>query len=164
VAWACATCGAQHESLPLYFAVEAPWRSLVPPEEFAARVVLDEDRCMVDRQVFVRGHLEIPIHGWQKPLVYSVWASLSEKSALYMDDRWSAPDRANDAPYFGWFCSALPNYPETVHLKVSVQSRQPGVVPLFTLEPTDHPLSLEQHQGITIERWHAIAHALQQDA
>jgi hypothetical protein len=45
-------------------------------------------------------------------------------------------------------------------LALSVQSREPGLCPTFTLEPTEHPLAVDQHKGISIERWHALVHAL----
>ena len=75
-------------------------------------------------------------------------------------ERWESPDRSSDPPYFGWLCSPILVYPSTIHLKLSVQSRAPGLTPLFTVEPTDHPLAVDQHNGISIERSHEFAHRL----
>jgi len=111
-----------------------------------------------EKHFFIRGHLEIPILGHSETLALAVWSSLSETSFLHMTDRWNDADRQNDPPYFGWLSSRLPFYPDTVNLKLSVQSQAPGWVPLFTTEPINHPLSVDQHQGITIERWHELAH------
>jgi hypothetical protein len=161
MSWKCATCGEEEADLPLCFGAEAPWRLLVPENEFASRVDLTKDQCVVDEKTFfIRGHIEIPIQGQPEPLAFSVWSSLSEQSFLHMSDRWTSQDRVNDHPYFGWLSSSIPAYPDTIHLKLSVQSRAPGLVPLFTMEPTDHPLSLDQQHGITVERWHEIAHEL----
>ena len=147
--------------MPLCFGIEAPWRALVPEGEFAQRVELTPDQCVVDRQTFfIRGHIEIPIHDYPKSLAFSVWSSLSEQSFLHMSARWESPERASDPPYFGWLCSPILVYPSTLHLKLSVQSRPPGLTPLFTVEPTEHPLALDQHNGISIERWHECAHRL----
>jgi hypothetical protein len=77
-----------------------------------------------------------------------------------MSARWNNPDRASDNPYFGWLCSPIDVYPSTIHLKLSVQSRAPGVTPLFAVEPTEHPLAHDQHHGITIARWREIVHTL----
>ncbi|HWB01461.1 MAG TPA: hypothetical protein VG796_00465 [Verrucomicrobiales bacterium] len=41
-----------------------------------------------------------------------------------------------------------------------MQSRAPGMVPLFTLEETDPPLSVDQYRGITVARWHEMARQL----
>lgn len=159
--WKCATCGKEEVDLPLCFGAEAPWRFLVPESEFTDRVDLTKDQCVVaEKAFFIRGHIEIPIHGQPEPLAYSVWSSLSEKSFLHMSDRWVSKDRASDAPYFGWLSSSTPVYPDTIHLKLSVQSRAPGLTPLFAVELTDHPLSQDQRHGITAQRWHEIAHSL----
>lgn len=159
--WTCSICGADHESVPLCFGADAPWKALVPEEEFAQRVELSADQCVLDKKTFfIRGHIEIPIHDYDEPLAFSVWSSLSEDSFCHMTDRWNSPDRASDPPYFGWLSSAIPVYPSTINLKLSVQSRPPGLTPLFTTEPTDHPLALDQHNGISVERWHKLAHEL----
>ena len=159
--WTCKTCGIAHDELPTCFSMEAPWRALVLQSEFQQRVELSADQCIVDeKEFFIRGHIEIPIHENREPLAFSVWSSLSPKSFLHMCDRWEAPDRASDPPYFGWLCSAIPIYPSTIHLKLSVQSRAPGLVPLFTVEPTDHPLSIDQRKGISVERWQEYVHRL----
>jgi len=161
MSWNCQTCGAGHDDLPLCFGIEAPWQSLVPEEEFEKRVELTADQCVVDEQhLFVRGHIEIPIHDYPEPLSFSVWSSLNEVSFLHMCERWEEPDRGTDPPYFGWLCSPIWVYPSTIHLKLSVQSRPPGLTPLFTVESTDHPLSLDQRNGISVERWHQLAHQL----
>jgi hypothetical protein len=159
--WKCHTCGVEHDDIPLCFGIDAPWPALVPANEFAHRVELTADQCVVDEQTFfIRGHIEIPIHDYPEPLAFSVWSSLSKQSFLKMCDRWDAPDRASDPPYFGWLCSPIAVYPNAIHLKLSVQSRPRGLIPLFTVEPTEHPLSLDQHNGITVERWHEFAHKL----
>ena len=159
--WRCVTCGLEHDDIPLCFGADAPWRALVPENEFADRVELTPDQCVVDKQTFfVRGHIEIPIHNYPEPLAFSVWSSLSEKSFLHMSERWDCDERATDPPYFGWLSSNVPAYPSTLHLKLSVQSRPLGLVPLFFLEKSQHPLSLDQRDGISIDRWHQIAHQL----
>ncbi|WP_226469906.1 DUF2199 domain-containing protein [Luteimonas panaciterrae] len=159
--WICATCGKEEDGLPLCFGAEAPWRLLVPESEFASRVDLTGDQCVVDEKAFfIRGHIEIPIHGQPESLAFSVWSSLSEKSFLHMSDRWVSEDRGSDAPYFGWLSSSIPAYPDTLNLKLSVQSRDPGLVPLFTVKSAEHPLWLDQQHGIIAHRWHEIAHKL----
>lgn len=158
--WKCKICDSLQDELPTCFGCEAPWREFVESaHEFEQRVELTNDQCVVDeKHFFIRGHLEIPIVGRSETLALAVWSSLSETSFLHMTGRWNDADRENDPPYFGWLSSRLPFYPDTVNLKLSVQSQAPGWVPLFTTEPTNHPLSVDQHQGITIERWHELAH------
>lgn len=159
MSWKCDICGVEHTDLPTCFGMEAPWPALVPEDEFAGRVELTSDQCVVDNQIFfIRGHIEIPVHDHPEPLAFSVWSSLSEQSFLHVVERWESPGRASDPPYFGWLSSAIPIYPDTINLKLSVQSRRPGLTPLFTVEPTGHPLALDQHHGISVRRWHELAH------
>ncbi|CAN5766731.1 DUF2199 domain-containing protein [soil metagenome] len=163
MSWKCDICGVEHDELPTCFGMEAPWRALVAESEFGERVELTADQCVVDgKKFFVRGHVEIPIHGHAEPLAFSVWASLSEKSFRTMTERWEAGDRAMDAPYFGWLCSPIAVYGNTIHLKLSVQSRAPGLTPMFTVEPGEHPLAVDQQNGISMARWHELAHRILQ--
>lgn len=156
--WSCRICGVEHDDLPTCFGIEAPWRALVPEAEFGQRVELTNDQCVVDEQTFfVRGHIEIPIRGHEDPLAFAVWTSLSENSFVDMTTRWNASDRASDAPYFGWLSSPIWIYGDTVNLPLMVQSRPPGLTPLFTVSDDQHALATDQRNGISIERWHQIA-------
>jgi hypothetical protein len=161
MAWQCNICGARHDEIPTCFGIEAPWRALVPEPEFLRRVELTSDQCVIDGATFfVRGHVQIPIHHLSEPLAFSVWSSLSEKSFCHMCDRWEAPLRAADPTYFGWLSTPIAIYANTVHLPLSVQSRAPGLTPMFTVTRADHPLAIDQERGITIARWHEIAHII----
>ncbi len=161
MAWKCPECGSESDELPICFGIDAPWRALVPEAEFEQRVVLSKDQCIVDEKTFfIRGHIEISIHDYPETLAFSVWSSLSESSMLHLSERWDEEDRANDPPYFGWLCSPISIYPNTIHLKLSVQSNPPGSVPSFTVEPTNHPLAVDQHNGISVETWQRYAHQL----
>ncbi len=59
---------------------------------------------------------------------------------------------AGEGPYFGWLCSRLQIYPDTLLLKTHVHPRAAGTRPYIELEPTDHPLAVEQRNGITSAR------------
>jgi len=52
----------------------------------------------------------------------------------------------------GWLNAELPLYPSTVNLKTKVHLRDDGVRPSIELEPTDHPLAVEQREGIPVAR------------
>lgn len=160
--WTCGVCGREHPELPLVYGAEAPWRAMgVAPEELAGRVQMNADLCVVDGEhFFIRGHIELPIVGHPQPFAWSVWCSLSRESYDAITAAWDRPDRAELPPRFGWLCTALPTYPSTMHLKTMVHQRAPGLVPLVDVEPTDHPLAVEQRTGITMQRVEQIAHAV----
>ena len=162
MSWTCRICGSVEQvEAPRCFGAEAPWHYLVPDSEFDRRVELSADQCVVDGAAFfIRGHLDIPVHGQAEPLTFSVWSSLSEASFRHMGARWHAAHRDGDAPYFGWLSSHVPAYPDTLNLKLSVQTRAPGLVPLFTVAPGAHALAIDQHEGISPGRLHEIVHGL----
>jgi hypothetical protein len=82
--------------------------------------------------------------------------SLSETSFLEMADHWEDPARTGLGPYFGWLCTKVPEYPDTVFLKTTVYQRPVGERPAVELEETDHPLSVDQHHGIDPARMREI--------
>jgi hypothetical protein len=43
-------------------------------------------------------------------------------------------------------------YPDTLNLKTMVHLRDGGIRPFVELEPTEHPLAVEQRTGITHDR------------
>jgi hypothetical protein len=143
------------------FALEAPdpWFA-VPEGEREARGVLGSDQCIIDgREFYIRGCLELPVRGQDAPFVWGVWVSVSERSFKTIDDLWEATQRDHMPPMFGWLCNGIRLYPETRALKTNVHLRNNGIRPFIELEPTDHPLAVEQREGITLERVAEIAAA-----
>ena len=134
---------------------------MVPPEEYKDRVLENDDQCIIDNEhYFVRGHIEIPVTGSSEPFIWSVWVSLSEESFSHMSESWDEEGREANKPYFGWLCTKLPCYENTLHLRTSVQTQKIGNVPLITLEPSEHLLSIEQSSGISTQRVHEIVHEI----
>ncbi|MFQ6227966.1 DUF2199 domain-containing protein [Nocardia sp. NPDC002869] len=61
----------------------------------------------------------------------------------------------------GWLTTDLSAYsPTTLNLKTRLHTRPVGERPFIELEPTDHPLAVEQRTGITRDRVHEIAEAM----
>ena len=149
----CMSCGEWHEGVPGY-ASEAPlYYYSIPLEERAQRCNLGSDTCIVDQgSFFVRGCLEIPVHGELEPFIWGAWVSLSRNSFGQFVRCFDAPKRSHIGPFFGWLCAELAPYPSTLSLKTRVHLRDDGVRPYIELEPTDHPLAIEQRNGITPER------------
>ena len=149
----CSRCGDSHDQ-PLSIAFEAPvyWYG-VPEGERPHRAVLDEELCVIDNQhFFMKGRICIPIHESPDPFEWVVWVSLSETSFKRAVAAWEQPGRETEPPYFGWLSSEVPGYPSTRNLKTHVHTRPLGERPTIELEPTDHPLALEQRTGISLAR------------
>ena len=144
------------------FGPDAPelWLSLSAAER-ETRAELTSDLCVIDgrngRHFFVLGRILLPVIDGPGPFVWLAWVSLSEKNFLRTCELWETEGRENEPPYFGWLQSALPYEPGTLSLKTSVQTMPIGERPVITLEPTDHPLAVEQGRGITMARVQQIA-------
>jgi hypothetical protein len=160
--WTCQCCGNQFNELPLDFAPTAPgpWLALTEDER-SARGKIDSDICVIDRQqFFVRGCLEIPIVNHDRAFVWGVWISVARSSLERILDLWNVEIRDSEPPLFGWLCDTISCYPNTYGLKTNVHLRNDGKRPFVMLEPTNHPLAIEQRTGISLGRVEEIVAAL----
>lgn len=115
---------------------------------------------------FVRGRLVIPVTDAAAGTEFDwgVWVSLSRDNFTPVLSLWTTPGREREQPYFGWLSTELPLYqPSTLSLKTHVHTQAVGQRPVIELEPTDHPLALEQRTGITLARVQEIAETLLHD-
>jgi hypothetical protein len=158
--WTCRSCGKQHNQLPLDFAVRAPDHWFQLPEAERARAHLDTDVCRIEDDIFVRGCLEVPIHGHTQKFVWGLWVSVSKDSFRRILELWDAAEIVDEPPRFGWLCNSLSLYPSTVGLKTHLHMRGGNTRPLIELEPTDHPLAIEQRAGISLHRVEELVAAL----
>ena len=150
----CTSCGEIHTGIPT-FGADYPITILnVPEEEHDARVDLGSDDCVIDeREFYVRGCIEIPVHGYDEPFIWGSWVSLSEDSFSEFVKYFGEENRSHIGPFFGWHCCDFGVYEEScVNLKTQIHLRDNGIRPFIELEPTSHQLSVEQREGISRER------------
>ncbi len=157
--WKCPSCEEEHVGLfDLACDWPRPWRGDVEKqpnsEVLVRRHVLTEDFCILDGEsFFVRGVLLLPILGSKNArLGFGVWSSLSKTNFDLYCDAFDSPDRGNLGPWFGWFANRLDGYPDTLSLKCNVHPQSDRQRPVIELEPTDHPLAVEQREGISFDR------------
>lgn len=157
----CSCCGQRHEQLPFAYGALAPahWQ-----ESYAERAesVLGDELCVIGGEhFFVRARLLLPVADADAEFEWGVWVSLSGPNFERMTELWTDPKRAAEPPSFGWLSTELSLYePETLNLKTMVHSQPVGIRPTVELEPTDHPLAVEQRMGITLARVRDIAERL----
>lgn len=133
----------------------------IPERERRKRVELGPDLCVIDGEhFFVRGVLQLPVVDGDEPFGWTVWCSLSRESFDRAQEVWLRSGREAEPAYFGWLSTVLPVYPDTLNLRTLVHTRAVGLAPLVELEPTDHPLAVEQRNGITMDRVREIAERL----
>jgi hypothetical protein len=136
------------------FAADAPlYLYGIPEEERERRCVLQADTCVIDGKLFfIRGCIEILVDWANEAFIWGAWISLSAQSYEDFVACFDTPKRAHIGPFFGWLSAELPLHPSTENLKTRVHLRDDGIRPFIELEPTDHPLAVEQRNGITGDR------------
>ena len=153
----CGTCGRWHDEVPFAYHALAPayWSDELTRDVSS---VLGEEQCIVrGEHFFVRARVVLPVLDAEEDFEWGVWVSLSEASFARMDDLWDTEGRERQGPCFGWLSSELPYRYDTLELAVNVHTQPLGARPLVELEPTDHPLAIEQRDGITLARVRQIA-------
>jgi hypothetical protein len=164
--WKCGSCEEWHIGPCLDFTYDSPYYWLEEHEkaneearlrpgwnEERPKTFLDEDFCAIeDHDFFVRGIIHLPIIGTAETLRWGVWGSLSRdnfQTVLKMNDD---PKRVELPAMFSWLSTQIPEYPDTLSLKMYAHIEEVDWRPSFELEPFDHPLSQEYHNGITAQR------------
>jgi len=163
--WKCGTCEEWHTGACLDFGFDWPYywtkehandqrRSrLLPNWGKQRKTFLDDDYCAIDGEhFFVRGIIPVPIIGTAESFAWGVWGSLSREHFEELREMGDNPKRADLAPMFSWLSTKIDGYPDTLSLKMYAHIQKPPDRPRFELEPTDHPLAREYHNGITPER------------
>jgi hypothetical protein len=154
----CSVCGERHV-LPLSYSVKAPMAAgAIAVEELDQRLVLTPDQCVIDgRDFYLRGRILVPVIGLEEPFVWGVWAEVSPMNFVRTNELWSVEGREAELPFSGWLNSQLPMFGDTFNLEVNVQTQRVGQRPQFTVVNEDHPLAVEQRDGITMQRVEEIA-------
>lgn len=153
----CDMCDELHDGLPdVAMTYPDPYLD-VPVEARAMLTTYTPDRCTVrqgdGQHYFIRGVIFIPVHDEVEPFGIGVWLSQSKESF----ERY-ARDMRDMAPTRGFLVNRLPFYPDTHGLVARAVFPSDGRRPSFELEPTDHPLHVDQRNGILVKRAWAMIH------
>jgi len=158
----CTHCGQPHDGIPAFHADRPTLYWDVPEDKRATDVFLTSDSCVIaNRFFFVHGCLDIPIRDQNEVFTWGVWISLKKENFILWQDHLETAQRSHIGPFFGWLCTRLPIYPDTMHWKSLVHLCDNGIRPRIELEATDHPLAKAQCDGITLQAALEIVHELQ---
>ena len=130
MSYRCTVCGELHDDLPDLGSDRPDGWWGIPAEERSRRVVLTADTCVIDDEdYYIRGVIEIPIHGQTNRFGFGAWVSQKRENFLqYVNN----PNSANIGPFFGWLCTRISYYEEeTLHLKSRAHFRGGGAWPLI---------------------------------
>lgn len=154
----CSCCGETFDEMPLCFGNEYPaYYFAIPAEEREKRIEFGGSWCYVDEEHFFhKGRLTIPIIDYHEDLVFNVWTTISEANFCVRMDLWEDPNRVNQEPYFGWMQTDVPTYGKTISLKTVAIEQEMGFIPEIKMIEENHPLTIDQENGITFDKAVAI--------
>ena len=116
---------------------------------------LSEDFCVIDaKHFFIRCVFSFPLVGSDGRFGFGVWSSLSRANFDAYVHGFDDGMQADLGPWFGWFSNRLAGYPDTISLKAVVQPQDDRQRPNLSLaaDHAEHPLAVEQRDGMTFER------------
>ena len=157
MSYRCAICGQEHGGLPDVVMDRPDMWWDVPEDERDRRITCTTDTCIIDNEdFFIRGVIEVPIHDFSRAFGFGVWVSQKrENFETYVQNF----DSAEIGPFFGWLCNRITFYKEdSLFLKTMAKFRGQEARPRIELEPIDHPLAVDQREGISLDKAWEIAH------
>jgi hypothetical protein len=157
--WTCPCCGLKHGGLfdlacgkPDFWQGSAVKR---PNSEIhTSSNILTEDFCVLEGEhFFIRCVLRLPVVSRPDThFGFGVWTTLSKENFDLYIETFDSGEQGLMGPWFGWFSNRLKGYPDTLNLKCHVHPQEGRQRPHIELEPTEHPLALEQRRGISFDR------------
>jgi len=166
----CVDCGEVHHGSPSFSYEYPTFYYDVPEQDRANRIIASDDLCRISPALddpdgtvfyFLRVTLSIPIIGAHDPFTWGVWVSQSKASFdQYLD---SVSQDQSGLASFGWLAVTLPYYsssaPEAplVNLECNVPWGNKGQRPDIILWDSNHPLAVDQRNGITWDKAVKIA-------
>ncbi len=153
----CTQCDEWHVGMPALDTREPMPVASMTKAERQARCIESSDAFIVDKKdYYVRGCLETAVRGLPDGFSWGVWVSPSEASLITYLESYEVPNRSYLGPFVGWLVSVLPYDEPTFGLKTRVHLRDDGIRPFIEVEPTDHPLAIEQRDGMALQRLEQI--------
>lgn len=108
------------------------------------------------KHFFVQGNIFLRVNDGEpdEAFAWTVWVKVTPESFNTIVEHWETPGREDIVPSQpGILCSAfIPSYPKTLNMEVGVYTIQLGQPLFIILTASDHPLSVEQRNGITRAR------------
>jgi hypothetical protein len=155
----CHICSKEHDGVPDLGADRPDPFWMIPEDERSRRISLTSDTCQIDgSQFYVRGLIRLPVRDTGESFGIGVWVSHREENfRAYVQH----PDSSTLGPFFGWLATRIHFYSQdTLGLKTMAHYQGGRLRPLIEVEPTDHPLAVDQREGITLDRVCEIIHQI----
>ena len=165
----CPYCEELHDLLAFEPSFRMPDAYLaVPPAQREFRTMATKDACAIrdmddsNRRYFLRVLAPFYVEGLPDPVSWGVWVEVKERDFQRVQELWSAPEQAEEPPFFGTMANKLPAYENTLEITGVVTLTDPTHIPAFNATaPEDHRFVIEQRTGVSTQRvaeWLAPIH------
>jgi hypothetical protein len=144
----CPTCGKAHEGLPTDHGWKLPddvWAIQEP--ERSKKAKFTSDLCQLGGRFFIRCLLELPFSERSGYYGWGIWVEVPEATFHRYLELYEQ-DGSGEAPVSGAIANAIPGYPSTSGLPVSIQFQDSTSRPTVHVSASSgHPLVTEQSAG-----------------
>ncbi len=153
--YVCEKCGQTHTDLPAIAFITPFNYDILSDEDKTNLATINSDFCIIEHpeqtDYFIRTTLKQKIIGSCEFLEYGIWVSLSENS--YNDYSDNFDNNIHETTYFGFLCSKIPEYENTMSIKTNVNTQKgnsrPFVIPHEA--QMDNKFVFDYYNGITEE-------------
>jgi hypothetical protein len=151
---ACSSCGKLHPVSELELSFSRPDVVFaMPKDQRKAEVMESDDLCRIGAErFFVRAILPLPVEEWENDYGLGVWVEVSETSFARVVETWRDEDQSSEPPFEAQLANTIPYTPETIGLPVLLRLSGASTRPRIEVLPSDHPLHVEQRDGISAHR------------
>lgn len=158
----CKLCGETHEGLPRDIDFGKPGAYLaLSPKQQSSRAKLLPDICTIGKKrFFIHGRLAVPVRDAVGHFVWGVWAEVTSHVFVHYKQ---VVENAEVAPLPSFGSLSVEHVPPfrgmdrlPVMIKFTTSERRPT----FILEPSNHWLYRQQHEGITLHSLKEMLHGL----
>ncbi|WP_161973724.1 DUF2199 domain-containing protein [Hwanghaeella grinnelliae] len=163
----CSGCGKMHRGSPSISYPRPIQYYWIPEDERTQRIKDSDDFCIIshtsgteeDLDFFIRGTLEIPIHGVDDPFIWGVWVSQSEANFERYLKTYDSDQTGLGS--FGWLTVTMPYYnqsePGEELANVECNVEWGAARPKIYVREYDHPLFFDQQNGLPWDKAVEIA-------
>lgn len=131
----------------------------MPVADRETRCRMSRDLCVLDNsQFFIRGVLPMPVAGLDEPFGIGAWAQVDQPDFIRYTELWDDNGQGSEPPFEGMMANDIDGYPSTSGLMMSIRLKSAESRPDFILTDTNHPLALEQRNGMDIDKLMTMLH------
>lgn len=149
----CSDCGKYHRDIPMNYGAKSPTAYFNLTEDEKKNAELTQDICVInEKRFFIKGQIKIKVDGKDDLFSWNVWVEITKEDFKEEYKNWDEENRFLRKPYSGILDTPLNCYPNTLGLKVNIQTQKLGFIPDILVDSTNHPLYFEQENGIDMKR------------